>query len=178
MNKEQKKLLKDLLKKGFIKPSVTPWDAPILLICKKGSSLRICIDYHNVTIRNMYFISNNDDFIYKLQDTSFFSMIYIRLGQNELRVREFDISKVAFRTVYGNLEFGVICFGQTNYPITFMDKMCFQVVLGYVSYSLYIWNLIYSQSESKHANHMKIVLETLKDCQQFDRFINCEFWFK
>ena len=118
--------MKDLLDKGFIRPSVSPWGAPVLFVRKKDSSLRMCIDYrqvNKVTIKNKYPLSRTDELFDQLHGDSYFSKIDLRLGYHQLRVRECDIPKIAFKTRYGHFEFLVMSFGLTNAPITFMDLM-------------------------------------------------------
>ena len=124
--KELKEQLKDHLDKGFIRPSISPWGAPVLFVKKKDGSLRMCIDYrqlNKVTIKNKYPIPRIDDLFDQLQGASHFSKIDLRSGYHQLRVRDSDISKIAFRTRYGHYEFVVMSFGLTNAPAAFMDLM-------------------------------------------------------
>ena len=125
--KELKEQLKDLLAKGFIRPSVSPWGAPILLLKNKDGSLRIIIDccqLKNLTIMNKYpFLIIDDIFLNQLQGVTCFSKIDSRSGYYHLRVRESDIPKKTFRTRYGHYEFLVIYFVLKNAPATFMDLM-------------------------------------------------------
>ena len=123
--KELKKL-KDLLDKGFIRPNISPWGAPVLFVKKKDGSLRMCIDYkhlNKVTIKNKYPIPRIDDLFDQLQGASHFSKIDLKSGYYQLRVRDSDIPKITFRTRYGHYEFVVMSFGQTNAPAAFMDLM-------------------------------------------------------
>ena len=124
--KELKEQLKDLLEKGFIRPSISPWGAPVLFVRKKDGSLRMCIDYrqlNKVTVKNRYPLPRIDDLFDQLQGASFFSKIDLHSGYHQLRVRECDIPKTAFRTRYGHYEFVVMSFGLTNAPAAFMDLM-------------------------------------------------------
>ncbi|XP_069147666.1 uncharacterized protein [Solanum lycopersicum] len=105
--KELKEQLRDLLSKGFIRPSVSPWGAPVLFVKKKDGSMRMCIDYrqlNKVTIRNKYPIPCIDDLFDQLQDASVFSKIDLRSGNHQLKVRAEDIPKMAFRTRYVSKE--------------------------------------------------------------------------
>ena len=98
-----KSQLKDLLNKGFIRPSIYPWGAPLLFVKKKHGSFRICIDYHQlnkVTIKNKYPLPRIDDLYDQLQGASYFSKIDLRLGYHQLRVRGEDMQNTAFRTRY------------------------------------------------------------------------------
>ena len=124
--KELKDNLKDLLDKGFIRPSISPWGAPMLFVRKKAGSLRMCIDYrqlNKVTIKNKNPIPKIDDLFDQLQGASHFSKIDLRSGYHELRARDSDIPKTAFWTRYGHYEFVVMSFGITNSPAAFMDLM-------------------------------------------------------
>ncbi|KAH0643755.1 hypothetical protein KY290_033609 [Solanum tuberosum] len=124
--KELKEQLKDLLDKGFIRPSNSPWGAPVLFVKKKDGSLRMCIDYrklNKVTIKNKYPIPRIDDLFHQLQRASHFSNIDLRSSYHQLKVIDSDIPKTTFRTRYGHYEFVVISFGLTNAPATFMDLM-------------------------------------------------------
>ena len=108
---EFKEKLKELLDKGFIRPSISPWGAPVLFVRKKDGSLRMCIDYrlfNKVTIKNKYPIPRIDDLFDQLQGARHFTKIDLRSGYHQLRVRDSDILKTAFRTRYGHYEFVVM----------------------------------------------------------------------
>ena len=123
---ELKEQLKDLLDKGFIRPSVSPWGAPVLFVRKKDGFLRMFIDYrqlNKVTIKNKYHLPRIDDIFDQLQGASLFSKIDLRSGYHQLRVKECDVPKTTFRTRYEHYEFLVMSFGLTNAPATFMDIM-------------------------------------------------------
>ncbi|GJT29964.1 putative reverse transcriptase domain-containing protein [Tanacetum coccineum] len=122
--KELLKQLQELSDKGFIRPSSSPWGAPILFVKKKDGSFRMCIDYkelNKLTMKNRYPISRIADLFDQLQGSSIYSKIDLRSGYHQLRVQEQDIPKTAFRTRYGHYEFQVMPFGLTNAPAVFMD---------------------------------------------------------
>ncbi|GJW94452.1 putative reverse transcriptase domain-containing protein [Tanacetum coccineum] len=111
--------LKKLQDKGFIRPSSSPWGAPVLFVKKKDESFRMCIDYrelNKLTIKNHYPLLRIDDLFDQLQGSRYFSKIDLRSGYHQLRLHEDDIPKTAFRTRYGHFEFRVMPFGLTNAP--------------------------------------------------------------
>ncbi|GJR41774.1 putative reverse transcriptase domain-containing protein [Tanacetum coccineum] len=133
--KELSEQLKELSDKGFIRPSSSPWGAPVLFVKKKDGSFRMCIDYrelNKLTVKNRYPLPRIDDLFDQLQGSSVYSKIDLRSGYHQLRVREEDIPKTAFRTRYGHYEFQVMPFGLTNAPAVFMDLMNRYKFLGHV----------------------------------------------
>nr|GEW09784.1 putative reverse transcriptase domain-containing protein [Tanacetum cinerariifolium] len=124
--KELAEQLKELYDKGFIRPSSSPWGAPVLFVKKKDGSFRMCIDYrelNKLTVKNRYPLPRIDDLFDQLQGSSVYSKIDLRSSYHQLRVREEDIPKTAFRTRYGHYKFQVMPFGLTNAPAVFMDLM-------------------------------------------------------
>ncbi|KAH0685720.1 hypothetical protein KY290_017248 [Solanum tuberosum] len=181
--KELKAQLKDLLDKGFIQPSISPWGSPVLFVKKKDGSLHMCIDYrqlNKVTIKNKYPFPRIYDLFDQLQGASYFSKIDLRSGCHQLRVRGVDVPKIVFRTRYGHFEFLVMSFGLTNAPATLMDLMnrvCRNFLDSFVIVFIdYI--LIYPKSEDDHMNHLRIVLQALKDHQLYANFSKCKFWLR
>nr|GEX15416.1 putative reverse transcriptase domain-containing protein [Tanacetum cinerariifolium] len=109
--------LQELSNKGFIRPSSSPWGAPVLFVKKKDGSFRMCIDYHKLnklTVKNQYPLPRIDDLFDQLQGSSVYSKIDLRSGYHQLRVRDEEIPKTAFRTHYGHYEFQVMPFGLTS----------------------------------------------------------------
>ncbi|KAH0665419.1 hypothetical protein KY285_026625 [Solanum tuberosum] len=124
--RELKVQIQELLDKGFIRPSASPWGAPVLFVKKKDGSIRMCIDYrqlNRVTIRNKYPLLRIDDLFDLLQSASVFSKIDLRSGYHQLKIRFEDVPKTVFRTRYGHYKFLVMSFGLTNAPATFMSLM-------------------------------------------------------
>ncbi|GJR45101.1 putative reverse transcriptase domain-containing protein [Tanacetum coccineum] len=173
--------LKELQEKGFIRPSHSPWGAPVLFVKKKDGSMRMCIDYrelNKLTIKNRYPLPRIDDLFDQLQGACCFSKIDLRSGYHQLRVREEDIPKTAFRTRYGHFEFTVMPFGLTNAPAIFMDLMN-RVCKPYLDKFVIVFIddiLIYSKSEEEHEVHLKTILDLLKKEKLYAKFSKCEFW--
>ena len=131
--KELKTQLQELVDRGFIRPSISPWGAPVLFVKKKDGTWRLCIDYmqlNKVTIHNKYPLPRIDDLFDQLQGAIVFSKIDLRSGYHQLRIRESDIPKTAFRTRYGHYEFLVMSFELTNAPVVFMDLMNRDLMIG------------------------------------------------
>ncbi|GJR78917.1 reverse transcriptase [Tanacetum coccineum] len=153
--KELKDQVQELLECGFIQPSVSPWGTPVLFVKKKDGSMRLCIDYrelNRITVRN-------------------------RSGYHQLRVKEQDVSKTAFRTRYGH-EFLVMPIGLTNAPAVFMDLMN-RVFHEYLDRFVIVFIddiLVYSKTREKHEDHLRIVLEILRQKKLYAKFPKCDFW--
>ncbi|GJY13343.1 putative reverse transcriptase domain-containing protein [Tanacetum coccineum] len=165
--KELSVQLQELLEKGFIRPSSSPWGAPVLFVKKKDGSFRMCIDYrelNKLTIKNRYPLPRIDDLFDHLQGSSVYSKIDLRSGYHQLRIKEEDIPITAFRTRYGHFEFQVMPFGLTNAPAVFMDLMN-RVCKPYLDKFVIVFIddiLVYSKDEEEHGKHLKIILELLK----------------
>ena len=123
---EVKRQLEELKEKGYIRPSTSPWGAPVIFVEKKDKTKRMCVDYralNEVTIKNKYPLPRIDDLFDQLKGATVFSKIDLRSGYHQLRIREEDIPKTAFTTRYGLYEFTVMSFGLTNAPAFFMNLM-------------------------------------------------------
>nr|GEZ94418.1 putative reverse transcriptase domain-containing protein [Tanacetum cinerariifolium] len=159
--------LQELVDRGFIRPSTSPWGAHVLFVKKKDGFFRMCIDYHELnklTVKNHYPLSWIDDLFDQLQGSSIYSKINLRSGYHQLRVKDEDIPKTAFRTRYGHYEFQVMPFGLTNVPAVFMDLMN-RVCKPYLDKFVIVFIddiLIYSHNKKEHANHLRIILELLR----------------
>nr|GFA25508.1 putative reverse transcriptase domain-containing protein [Tanacetum cinerariifolium] len=152
---------------GFIKPSSSPWGAPVLFVKKKDESFRMCIDYQELnkpTVKNRYSLPRIDDLFDQLQGSRVYSKIDLRSGYHQLRVREEDIPKTAFKTRYGHYELQVMSFGLTNAHAVFMDLMN-QVSKPYLDKFVIVFIdgiLIYSKNKQEHEEHLKLILEFIK----------------
>jgi hypothetical protein len=118
--------LEEIMKKGYILPSVSPWGAPVLFVKKKDGTLRLCIDFrqlNEVTIKNKYPFPMIDDLFDQLKDARIFSNIDLRYGYHHVRIRDEDINKNSFRARYSHYKFTVVPFGLSNAPVVFMFLM-------------------------------------------------------
>jgi hypothetical protein len=178
---ELKKQIAELQSKGFIRPSSSPWGAPMLFMEKKDGTQRMCVDYHSlneVTIRNRYPLPRIEDLFDQMKGAIFFSKIDLRSGYHQLKIRESDIPKTAFRTRYGQYEYTVMCFGLTNAPAYFMCLMN-KVFMEYLDKFVVVFIddiLIFSKTEEAHEKHLRMVLEKLRSNQLYAKFSKCEFW--
>ncbi|KAJ0661910.1 putative nucleotidyltransferase, Ribonuclease H [Helianthus annuus] len=178
---ELKEQLQELLDRGFIRPSVSPWGAPVLFVKKKDGSMRLCIDYrelNRVTVRNRYPLPRIDDLFDQLHGARYFSKIDLRSRYHQLRVRSEDIPKTAFRTRYGHYEFLVMPFGLTNAPAVFMDLMN-RVFHDYLDKCVVVFIddiLVYSKSKEEHEEDLRVVLGILREKKLYAKLSKCEFW--
>nr|GEV50505.1 putative reverse transcriptase domain-containing protein [Tanacetum cinerariifolium] len=179
--KELSDRLQELYDKGFIKTSPLPSGALVLFVKKKDGSFWMCIDYwelNKLTVKNPYPLLRIEDLFDQLQGSSIYSKIDLRSGYHQLRVREEDIPKTAFRTRYGHYEFQVMSFGLTNAPAIFMDLMN-RVCKPYLDKFVIVFIddiLMYSKNEQEHGEHLKLILELLKRERLYAKFSKCEFW--
>ncbi|GJU94191.1 putative reverse transcriptase domain-containing protein, partial [Tanacetum coccineum] len=159
----------------------SPWGALVLFVKKKDGSFRMCIDYrelNKLTVKNRYPLPRIDDLFDQLQGSRVYSKIDLRSGYHQLRVRQEDIPKTAFRTCYGYYEFQVMLFGLTNAPTVFMDLMN-RVCKPYLDRFVIVFIddiLIYSKSRKEHEGHLKLILKLLKEEELYAKFSKYEFW--
>nr|GEV38786.1 putative reverse transcriptase domain-containing protein [Tanacetum cinerariifolium] len=154
---------------------------PVLFVKKKDGSMRLNIDYrelNRITVRSRYPLLQIDDLFDQLQGAKFFSKIDFRSGYHQLRVKEQDVSKTAFRTRYGHYEFIVMPFGLTNAPAVFMDLMnrVFHEYLDKFVIVFIVDILVYSKTREEHEDHLLIMLEILRQKKLYAKFSKCDFW--
>jgi hypothetical protein len=164
---ELKLQLKEMMDKGYIQPSVSPWGAPVLFVKKKDGTLRLCIHYrqlNKVTVKNKYPLPRIDDLFNQVGGAYIFSKIDLRSGYHQVRIKGEDIHKISFRMRYGHYEFVVVPFGLTNAPATFMclmnnvlSKFLDKFVLVFIGDIL-----IYSKNREEHEEHLRLVLQVLR----------------
>jgi hypothetical protein len=178
---ELKIQLQDLLDKGFIRPSASPWGCPALFVKKNDNSLRLCVDYrplNAVTIKNKYPIPCIDILFDQLAGAKVFSKIDLRSGYHQIKIKPSEIPKTAFSTRYGLYEYLVISFGLTNAPAYFMYLMNSVFMPELDKFIVVFINdiLIYSKTEEDHADHIRVVLQQVRDHRLYAKFSKCEFW--
>ena len=146
--------------------------ALILFVKKKDRTLRLCIDFrqlNKVTVKNKYPLPRIDDLFDQLKDAKIFSKIDLRSGYHQVRINDEDISKTAFRTRYGHYEFTVVLFGLTNALVVFMSLMN-GVFRDYLDKFVIVFLddiLVYSKSEEEHEQHLRMVLQVLREYQLY-----------
>ncbi len=178
---ELNKQLTELLKKGYIRPSVSPYGAPVMFASKKDNSYRMCMDYralNKITIKNKYPLPRIDDLLDRLAGARYFSKIDLRSGYHQIRVAEQDIHKTAFNTRYGHYEFLVLPFGLTNAPATFMHLMQ-SIFMEYLDKFVIIFLddiLIFSKTRELHEQHVRQVLDILRQHKLYAKLSKCEFY--
>ena len=177
---ELKKQIEEYLRKGWIRPSTSPYGAPVLFVHKKDNSLRLCVDYralNDITIKNRYPLPHTDELFDRLYGAQVFTKIDLRSGYHQIRISEEDVHKTAFRTRYGHFEFQVLPFGLTSAPATFMNLMndIFQDLLDVCVIVFLDDIMIYSKNMSDHKNHLQMVLQRLRDHKLFGKMAKCEF---
>eukprot|EP00253_Pinus_taeda_P013617 PITA_13617 len=171
----------ELLDKNYIRPSVSPWGAPVLFVKKKDGTFRMCIDYrqlNKLTIKNKYPLPRIDELFDQVKGATVFSKIDLRSGYHQIRIKEEDIAKTAFRTRYGHYEFVVLPFGLTNAPATFMCLMN-NIFHQYLDRFVLIFIddiLVYSRTVEEHQEHLRKVLQTLREHQLYAKFSKCDFF--
>ncbi|KAA3477172.1 DNA/RNA polymerases superfamily protein [Gossypium australe] len=181
--KKLKAQLQKLTDKGFTRPCYSPWGAPVLFVKKKDGSMRLCIGYrqlNRVTIENKYPLPRIDDLFDQLKGATVFSKIDLGSGYYQLRVKEVDVPKIVFRARYGHYEFLVMPFGLTNALVVFMDLMN-RIFPPYLDKFVVVFIddiLIYSHDGNEHAEHLRTVLQILRDNQLYAKFIKSKFWLK
>jgi hypothetical protein len=180
---ELKKQLQDLLDKGFIYPSTSPWGCLALFVKKKDESLRLCIDYHPLnaeTIKNKYPLPRIDVLFDQLVEAKVFSKIDLRSGYHQIKIQASDIPKTAFSTRYGLYEFLVMSFGLTNAPTYFMYLMNSVFMLELDKFVVVFIDdiLVYSKNEEEHVGHLHVVLQRLREHHLYAKLSKCDFWLK
>jgi hypothetical protein len=162
---------------------VSPWGALVLFMKKKYGTLRLCIDFiqlNKVTIKNKYPLPRIDDFLDQLKDVKIFSKIDLRSGYHQVRIKDEDINKTTFRTRYGHYEFIVVSFGLSNTPAIFMCLMN-GIFRDYLDKFVIVFLddiLVYFKSEEEHEQHLRMVLQVIREHQLYAKLRKCSFYQK
>jgi hypothetical protein len=178
---ELKTQVQDLLEKGFIRPSSSPWGCPAIFVKKKDQTLRMCMDYrplNEVTIKNKYPLPRIDILFDQHTGARVFSKIDLRSGYHQIRIRPEDIPKTTFTTRYGLFEYLVMSFGLKNAPahFTYLMNLVFMPELDKFVVVFIDDIMIDSKNEDEHAKHLRIVLTRLREHQLYAKFSKCVFW--
>jgi hypothetical protein len=179
---ELKEQLQELLDKGYICPSASPWGALVIFVPKKDGTQRMCVDYRSlneVTIKNKYPLSRIDDLFDELKGACVFLKIDLRSRYHQLKIRATDIPKTAFITRYGLYEYTVMSFGLTNAPAYFMYLMD-KVFMEYLDKFMVVFidNILVFSKNEEHDEHLHLVLQKLIENQLYAKLSKCEFWLK
>jgi hypothetical protein len=177
---ELKRQLDDMLSKGFIRPSTSPYGAPVLFVRKKEGDLRMCVDYrmlNDITIKDRYALPRIDELFDQLGGSQVFSKIDLRSGYHQIRVSEEDTHKTAFRTRYGHYEFTVMPFGLTNAPAVFMRLMndVFRPLLDRCVVVFLDDILVFSKTHEEHEQHLRQVFDLLRKNKLYAKLSKCQF---
>ncbi|MCO5610521.1 hypothetical protein L7F22_064760 [Adiantum nelumboides] len=178
---ELKNQLTQLLEQGFIRPSVSPWGAPIPFQKKKDGTFRLCIDYRGLnqcTVKNKYSLPRIDELFDRLSGAQYFSKIDLRSGFYQVQIQAEDIPKTAFNTKFGHYEFVVMPFGLTNAPATFNRLMTDLFREGLDNFVLIFFDdiLVYSKTREEHEQHLRQVLEILRTAKLYAKRSKCLFF--
>ena len=170
----------ELLQKGLVQPSSSPFCSPVLLVQKKDGSFRMCVDYRALnksTIKNRFPVPRIEDIFDKLQGSSYYSRIDLKSGYHQIKIVPEDIHKTAFRTTFGLYEFLVMPFGLTNAPATF-NRMMDRIFRPYRSFTGVFFDdiIVFSKTLEEHKEHLKKVFEELHNNKLYVNGKKSEFF--
>ncbi len=181
-NEEAAKMIKELTAKGFIRPSRSPWGAPMFLVAKPDGTKRMVIDYralNTLTVRNRYPLPRSDVLFDKLGKAQYFSKIDLRTGYWQIRMEEESIPLTAFTSSFGHYEWTVLPMGLTNAPAEFMNMMqnVFRNEIEKKFVLAFLDDiLIYSNTYEEHLAHIRAVLMRLREMKLHAKLSKCSFF--
>ena len=177
---EVEKKVADLLEKGWIQPSHSPYGAPILFVAKKDGGLRMVVDYRAVnqqTVKNKYPLPRIDDLFDQLQGAKLFTCLDLQQAYHQVRLREEDIPKTAFCTHRGQYEYRVLSFGLTNAPATFQTLMN-NILAPYIGKFCLVYLddiLVFSKTPGEHLEHLRAILQAFRHARLYAKLSKCKF---
>ncbi|KAJ9511978.1 hypothetical protein QJQ45_004438 [Haematococcus lacustris] len=178
---EMRKQVAELLAKKLIEPSSSPYGAPVLFVQKRDGTLRMCIDFralNKLTVRDRYPLPRIDDLFDRVQGKTVFSSLDLQSGYHQIRITPEDVPKTAFVTPGGQFQYKVLCFGLTNAPATFQRVMnrIFEKQLLAGTVLVYLDDiLVMTRSPAEHVQHLREVLQVMKDNNLYAKLSKCEF---
>ena len=170
----------ELLEKGWIQPSHSPYGSRVLFVGKKDGGLRMCVDYrplNDQTVKNKYPIPRIDDLLDHLHGAQYFTSLDLQQAYHQVRLLESDIPKTAFLTHQGLYEYRVLCFGLSNAPATFQALMnsVLRPLIGKCCLVYMDDVLVYSRTPEEHLQHLRSVLQCLRENQLYCKLSKCKF---
>jgi hypothetical protein len=171
----------ELQEVGYVRPNSSPCGAPVLIVQKKQGSQGMCVDYmsfNDVTVKNKYPLPRIEDLFDRMRDARVFSKIDLRSSYHQMKIWTDSYPKTTFSTQYGLYELTVMLFGLTNAPAYFMNLMN-KVFMEYLDRFVVVFIddiFIYSKSKSDHEEHLRLVVQKLRDNQLYTKFSKCKFW--
>ncbi|KAJ9531760.1 hypothetical protein QJQ45_021907 [Haematococcus lacustris] len=178
---EMRKQVAELLAKKLIEPSSSPYGAPVLFVQKRDGTLRMCIDFralNKLTVRDRYPLPRIDDLFDRVQGKTVFSSLDLQSGYHQIRITPEDVPKTAFVTPGGQFQYKVLCFGLTNAPATFqrvMNRIFEKQLLAGTVLEYLDDILVMSRSPAEHVQHLREVLQVMKDNNLYAKLSKCEF---